>query len=357
MKISSQVSEREPLAAGSAASGAHRERVRAPRAVARAPGRAVQVDTIKPMLKAPVPKRLKLKYDKLLSTFAFNFNLRLSNKAKVASRFTSLRAAVYKNGGGGGGSGGGGGGGGGGRSGGGGGSGDGGGGGGGGGGGRDETEAWLRTGVGVGPAPFSYDPNPGPLAHVQRESQAAEPASWALSPVKAARLPPGLRPQHSVPVHYEEHHEQQQQQRQHRSVSAQPAPGEAVQVEPMKSKLKTPGTKHLKLKRNDFTSKLNLRRYTQVRPMNTPLQPSAVTLEGEEAAEREGEGEWEGEATGTLKDTEAGEVAGAGGTAGEGEGEAADMAPDLGPEPAPDSALDPGPDPALDRALAYRCRT
>ena len=39
-------------------------------------GRAVQVDPIKPTLKAPGTKRLKLKYDKLLSSFAFNFNLR-----------------------------------------------------------------------------------------------------------------------------------------------------------------------------------------------------------------------------------------------------------------------------------------
>jgi hypothetical protein len=37
---------------------------------------AVQVDPIKPTLKAPATKRLKLKYDKPLSSFAFNFNLR-----------------------------------------------------------------------------------------------------------------------------------------------------------------------------------------------------------------------------------------------------------------------------------------
>jgi hypothetical protein len=36
----------------------------------------VQVDPIKPVLKAPGTKRLKLKYDVLLSSFAFNFNLR-----------------------------------------------------------------------------------------------------------------------------------------------------------------------------------------------------------------------------------------------------------------------------------------
>jgi len=36
----------------------------------------VQVDPIKPTLKAPAPKRLKLNCDKLLPTSAFKFNLR-----------------------------------------------------------------------------------------------------------------------------------------------------------------------------------------------------------------------------------------------------------------------------------------
>jgi len=36
----------------------------------------VQVDPIKPTLKAPGTMRLKLKHVKLLSSFAFNFNLR-----------------------------------------------------------------------------------------------------------------------------------------------------------------------------------------------------------------------------------------------------------------------------------------
>jgi len=39
-------------------------------------GRAVQVDPIKPTLKAPVSKSLKLKYDKPVSNVAFKFNLR-----------------------------------------------------------------------------------------------------------------------------------------------------------------------------------------------------------------------------------------------------------------------------------------
>jgi len=39
-------------------------------------GRAVQVDPMKPSLKSVGTKRLELKYYKLLSSFAFNFNLR-----------------------------------------------------------------------------------------------------------------------------------------------------------------------------------------------------------------------------------------------------------------------------------------
>ena len=39
-------------------------------------GRAVQVDPMKPMLKPPGIKHLKLNCDILLSTFAFKFNLR-----------------------------------------------------------------------------------------------------------------------------------------------------------------------------------------------------------------------------------------------------------------------------------------
>jgi len=39
-------------------------------------GRAVQVEPMKPVLKAPVVKRLQPKYDEPLSNFAFNVNLR-----------------------------------------------------------------------------------------------------------------------------------------------------------------------------------------------------------------------------------------------------------------------------------------
>ena len=49
------------------------------------PGRAVQVDPIKPTLKAPGTKRLKVTHDKLLSSFAFNFNLRRYTPATTTS--------------------------------------------------------------------------------------------------------------------------------------------------------------------------------------------------------------------------------------------------------------------------------
>jgi hypothetical protein len=45
-------------------------------APAPAPGRAVQVDPIKPMLKAPGTERLQLEYNKPPSNFAFKFSLR-----------------------------------------------------------------------------------------------------------------------------------------------------------------------------------------------------------------------------------------------------------------------------------------
>jgi hypothetical protein len=45
-------------------------------------GRAAQVDPIKPTMKAPVTKRLKLKYDEPLSNLALNFTLRRHSSAK-----------------------------------------------------------------------------------------------------------------------------------------------------------------------------------------------------------------------------------------------------------------------------------
>ena len=47
------------------------------------------LDPIKPTLKVPGTKRLKLKHDKLLSTFAFNFNLRRYNTAEEAAWLAS----------------------------------------------------------------------------------------------------------------------------------------------------------------------------------------------------------------------------------------------------------------------------
>jgi len=64
--LSSNVNECKPL------SGGGRRRA----AAASALGKAVQVEPIKPTLKAPGTKRLKPQYDGLLSNFAFKFNLR-----------------------------------------------------------------------------------------------------------------------------------------------------------------------------------------------------------------------------------------------------------------------------------------
>ena len=43
----------------------------------------MQVDPVKPMLKPPGTKHLKLKCDMLLSTFAFKINLRRYDKARL----------------------------------------------------------------------------------------------------------------------------------------------------------------------------------------------------------------------------------------------------------------------------------
>ena len=48
-----------------------------------AQGGAVQVDPMKPALKAPDSNRLKLEHEKTLSNFAFNFNLRRYTKPDV----------------------------------------------------------------------------------------------------------------------------------------------------------------------------------------------------------------------------------------------------------------------------------
>jgi len=49
-------------------------------------GKAVQVDPIKPVLKAPGSVLLKLRCDKLLSTFAFKLKLRRYNAAQTVGR-------------------------------------------------------------------------------------------------------------------------------------------------------------------------------------------------------------------------------------------------------------------------------
>ena len=46
----------------------------------------MQVDPIKPKLKPPGTKRLKLEYDGLLSNFGFKFNLRRYNLAQAQMR-------------------------------------------------------------------------------------------------------------------------------------------------------------------------------------------------------------------------------------------------------------------------------
>ena len=54
----------------------------------------MQVDPIKPMLKGPAAKRLKLKPDELLSKVAFKFNLRRYNEGNMKTmdlkEFTTL---------------------------------------------------------------------------------------------------------------------------------------------------------------------------------------------------------------------------------------------------------------------------
>ena len=56
----------------------------------------MQVDPIKPTLKALRIKLLKLKYDKPLSIFAFNFNLRRHNLDASGSRPNSRVLAMLR---------------------------------------------------------------------------------------------------------------------------------------------------------------------------------------------------------------------------------------------------------------------
>jgi len=59
------------------------------------PGRTVQVDPIKPTLKAPGTKRLTLRCDTLLSTSAYKFNLRRYKLAVDLSLAALLGDDVY----------------------------------------------------------------------------------------------------------------------------------------------------------------------------------------------------------------------------------------------------------------------
>jgi len=61
----------------------------------RAHGRAVQVDPIKPTLKAPGIELLKLKFDESLSNFGFNFNLRRYSMVNTEN-FTPLHLAAER---------------------------------------------------------------------------------------------------------------------------------------------------------------------------------------------------------------------------------------------------------------------
>ena len=66
------------------------------RALHRQPeGSAVQVDPIKPALKAPGTTRLKLAYDKLLSKFDFKFNLRRYTKVPLPQDVTLIEGNKF----------------------------------------------------------------------------------------------------------------------------------------------------------------------------------------------------------------------------------------------------------------------
>jgi hypothetical protein len=60
----------------------------------RAPGEAVQVDPIKPELKPPGTKRLKLNCDVLLSTSAFKFNFRRYNQGRTPDEQSRIQSVA-----------------------------------------------------------------------------------------------------------------------------------------------------------------------------------------------------------------------------------------------------------------------
>ena len=55
----------------------------------------MQVDPIEPTSKAPGTKRLKLEYDKLLSSFAFKFNLRRYTELLLTRGADGTKAGAY----------------------------------------------------------------------------------------------------------------------------------------------------------------------------------------------------------------------------------------------------------------------
>jgi len=59
-------------------------------------GWAAQIDPIKPKLKPPGTKRLKLEYDGLLSNSAFKFNLRRYTKAFAAASRINITVRSFK---------------------------------------------------------------------------------------------------------------------------------------------------------------------------------------------------------------------------------------------------------------------
>jgi len=64
-------------------------------AAAAALGRAVQVESMEPVLKPSRSMLLKLRYDGPLSSFAFNFNLRRYNRGGDAADTARFRPARF----------------------------------------------------------------------------------------------------------------------------------------------------------------------------------------------------------------------------------------------------------------------
>ena len=89
LKMSSEVSECKPLGGGEGCEGGDQQVE-----VHETPGRAMQVEPIKPRLKLPRTKRLKVTCDEPLSRFAFNFNLRSYNLELTVAMIPQLLAGL-----------------------------------------------------------------------------------------------------------------------------------------------------------------------------------------------------------------------------------------------------------------------